>query len=163
MLVLAGFLVLDGLIGWRLPTGFLPEEDYGYAFLNVQLPPAASLERTEQVLKKIEQMLHQTEGVQAYNTIGGFSLLTRTSASYQGFFFIGLKPWHERTSDRLEAKSIVATINGGLSAKLPEAIAVAFMPPSIPGLGSAGGFSFWLQDRSGGSADFLAENLQKFS
>ena len=162
MLVLAGFLVLDGLIGWRLPTGFLPEEDYGYAFLNVQLPPAASLERTEQLLKKIEQILHETEGVQAYNTIGGFSLLTRTSASYQGFFFLGLKPWDERTSRRLEAKSIVATINRALSAHLPEVIAFAFMPPSIPGLGSAGGFSFWLQDRSGGSVEFLDQNLQKF-
>src|SRR6266404_3812129 len=151
MFVLAGFAIADGLIGWRLPTGFLPEEDYGYAFLNVQLPAAASLERTEQVLKKIEQMLHDTEGVQAYNTIGGFSLLTRTSASYQGFFFIGLKPWGERSPSRLEAKSIVGTINQALSAQLPEAIAFAFMPPSIPGLGSAGGFSFWLQDRSGGS------------
>ena len=162
MFVLAGFAIADGLIGWRLPTGFLPEEDYGYTFLNVQLPAAASLERTEQVLKKIEQMLHDTEGVQAYNTIGGFSLLTRTSASYQGFFFIGLKPWHERTSSRLEAKNIVATINRALSVQLPEAIAFAFMPPSIPGLGSAGGFSFWLQDRSGGSVELLAENLQKF-
>src|SRR5438094_1859809 len=107
-------------------------------------------------------MLHDTEGVQAYNTIGGFSLLTRTSASYQGFFFIGLKPWDERTSGRLEAKNIVATINRALSAQLPQAIAFAFMPPSIPGLGSAGGFSFWLQDRSGGSVEFLDQNLQKF-
>ena len=162
MLVLVGFAVLDGLVGWRLPTGFLPEEDYGYAFLNVQLPAAASLERTELVLKKVEQILEKTEGVQAYNTIGGFSLLTRTSASYQGFFFIGLEPWHERTSEQLEAKAIVATLNRALTADVPEAIAIAFMPPSIPGLGSAGGFSFWLQDRSGGSVEFLAENLQKF-
>jgi HAE1 family hydrophobic/amphiphilic exporter-1 len=79
-LLLVGFMVLDGFIGWRLPTGFLPEEDYGYVLLNVQLPAAASLERTNQVLTKIEGILGKTEGVQAYNTIGGFSLLTRTAA-----------------------------------------------------------------------------------
>src|SRR5207244_7565033 len=102
------------------------------------------------------------EGIQYYNTIGGFSLLSRTSASYQGFFFIGLKPWDERRSEQLEVHGIVKTLNGALAAQVPEAVAFAFMPPSIPGLGNAGGFSFWLQDRSGGSVEFLAENLQKF-
>ncbi len=98
MLILAGFAAADGLIGTRLPTGFLPEEDYGYAFLNVQLPPAASLSRTDEVLQTIERILGQTDGVQSYNTIGGFSLLTRTSATYQGFFFVAFKPWDERRS-----------------------------------------------------------------
>src|SRR6266480_4908388 len=79
MLILGGFYLVDGLIGRTLPTSFLPEEDYGYFFMNVQLPAAASLERTDQVLKKIEAILAKTEGVQYYNTIGGFSLLTRIS------------------------------------------------------------------------------------
>ncbi|MGH9840941.1 MAG: efflux RND transporter permease subunit, partial [Blastocatellia bacterium] len=162
VLIIAGFAAVDGLIGAKLPTSFLPEEDYGYTFLNVQLPAAASLARTDEVLKKVEGILARTEGVQSYNTIGGFSLLTRTSASYQGFFFIGLKPWHERTSKQLEAKAIVGALNGALATQVPEAIAFALMPPSIPGLGSAGGFSFWLQDRSGGSVEFLDRNLQKF-
>ena len=162
VLILAGVTLLDGLIGRHLPTGFLPEEDYGYAFLNVQLPPAASLERTDQVLKKVEGILAKTEGVQYYNTIGGFSLLTRISASYQGFFFLGFKPWHERTSKQLQARAIVDSLNRQLAAQIPEAVAFAFMPPSIPGLGNAGGFSFWLQDRSGGSVEFLDQNLQKF-
>jgi HAE1 family hydrophobic/amphiphilic exporter-1 len=161
-LLLVGFMVLDGFIGWRLPTGFLPEEDYGYVLLNVQLPAAASLERTDQVLTKIEGILGKTEGVQAYTTIGGFSLLTRTAASYQGFFFIGLTPWHERTSRQLAARAIVDTLNRALAAQVPEAVAFAFMPPSIPGLGSAGGFSLWLQDRSGGTVAFLDANVQKF-
>src|SRR5689334_3089259 len=86
ILLLAGFYLVDGLIGGKLPTSFLPEEDYGYFFMNVQLPAAASLARTDQVLQKIEGMLSTTEGVQDYNTISGFSLLTRISASYQGFF-----------------------------------------------------------------------------
>jgi len=149
LLILAGFAVADAFIGRRLPTSFLPEEDYGYLFLNVQLPPAASLGRTDQVLKKIEGILADTEGVRAYNTIGGFSLLTRTTASDQGFFFINLKPWDERKGPHLDARSILTTINGKLAARVPEAIAFAFMPPSIPGLGNAGGFSFWVQDRSG--------------
>lgn len=162
MLILAGFAAADGLIGTRLPTGFLPEEDYGYAFLNVQLPAAASLSRTDEVLQTIEGILGQTDGVQSYNTIGGFSLLTRTSASYQGFFFVSFKPWDERTESQLGARAIVDSLNRSLTAQVPEAVAFAFMPPSIPGLGNAGGFSFWLQDRSGGSVEFLDQNLQMF-
>jgi HAE1 family hydrophobic/amphiphilic exporter-1 len=162
MLVLAGFALVDGVLGRTLPSSFLPEEDYGYVFLNVQLPAAASLERTDQVLQKIEAILAKTDGVQYYNTIGGFSLLTRISASYQGFFFVALKPWDQRHSDQLKAQGIIQTLNKAMAEEVPEATAFSFMPPSIPGLGSSGGFSFWLQDRSGGSVDFLDQNLQKF-
>ena len=159
VLILLSFMLLDGLFGKHLPTGFLPEEDHGYAFLNVQLPAAASLSRTDQVLRKIEGILAQTEGVQYTTTVGGFSLLTRTSTSYQGFFFLGLKPWDER---KHTAQEIVGSINARLRGEVPDAIAFAFMPPAIPGLGNAGGFSFWLQDRGGGSVEFLDQNLQKF-
>ena len=162
VLILVAFIALDGLLGKRLPTSFLPEEDYGYAFLNVQLPEAASLSRTDEVLRKIEKIIVQNEGVQYTSTVGGFSLLTRTSASYQGFFFLGLKPWGERKSKQLQARAIVDSLNGQLMTQVPEAIAFALMPPAIPGLGNAGGFSFWLQDRSGGSVEFLDQNLQKF-
>jgi HAE1 family hydrophobic/amphiphilic exporter-1 len=162
LLILAAVAVVDALIGRRLPASFLPEEDYGYAYLNVQLPAAASLARTDQVLKKVEGILAKTEGVQSYVTVGGFSLLTRISASYQGFFFVAFTPWDERPSKQLSARAIVDRLNGTLAAQVPEATAFAFMPPSIPGLGNAGGFSFWLQDRSGGSVEFLDENLQKF-
>src|SRR6266850_124932 len=162
ILILAGFYIVDGFMGRKLPTSFLPEEDYGYFFMNVQLPAAASLARTDQVLKKIEGILGTTAGVQAYNTIGGFSLLTRISASYQGFFFVGLKPWDERTSPQVTARAIVDRLNKELAAQVPEAVALAFMPPAIPGLGNAGGFSLWLQDRSGGSVDFLDQHLQQF-
>jgi hydrophobic/amphiphilic exporter-1 (mainly G- bacteria), HAE1 family len=162
VLILVGFTLVDGLMSKTLPTSFLPEEDYGYAFLNVQLPAAASLERTDTVLKKIEGILGKTEGVQYYATIGGFSLLTRTSASYQGFFFLALKHWEEREAKELHASAIVQRVNGALASQVPEAIAFSFLPPSIPGLGNAGGFSLWLQDRSGGSVEFLDQNLQKF-
>lgn len=111
VLILGGFAALDAVLGRSLPSSFLPEEDYGYLFLNVQLPAAASLERTDHVSQKVEAILAKTDGVQYYNTIGGFSLLTRISASYQGFFFVALKPWDERKSDELQARAITATLN----------------------------------------------------
>jgi HAE1 family hydrophobic/amphiphilic exporter-1 len=159
VLILVGFAALDGLFANRLPTSFLPEEDYGFLFLNIQLPPAASLERTDQVSRKVEKILTESDGVQTYNTINGFSLLNRVSASYNGFFFVALKPWSER---KLTAQEILKNLNGRLASEVPEAITFAFSPPAIPGLGNSGGFSFWLQDRSGGSVDFLDQNLQKF-
>jgi HAE1 family hydrophobic/amphiphilic exporter-1 len=162
LLILAGVAAVDVVISRKLPASFLPEEDYGYAFLNVQLPAAASLARTDQVLKTVEGILGHTEGVRSYVTVGGFSLLTRISASYQGFFFVSFTPWEERRSKQVAARAIVDRLNGRLAAEVPEAVAFAFMPPSIPGLGNAGGFSLWLQDRSGGSVEFLDQNLQKF-
>jgi len=159
VLILAGFALVNGVFGRRLPTSFLPEEDYGFLFLNIQLPPAASLERTDEVSKKVEKILKQTEGVQYTTTINGFSLLNRVSASYNGFFFVSLQPWSER---KQTAQEIVKNVNLRLANEVPEAIAFLFSPPAIPGLGNSGGLSFWLQDRSGGSVEFLDQNLQKF-
>jgi HAE1 family hydrophobic/amphiphilic exporter-1 len=160
--VLAGFTLLAVLLGRRLPTSFVPEEDYGYLLLNVQLPPAASLERTDAVCRKIDQLLARTEGIANFNTIAGISLLSRVTAGNYGFYFIGLTPWSERDRPELGARQIVNRLNQQLRMIAPEATAFAVMPPSIPGLGTQGGFSFWLQDRSGGSIDFLNQNLQKF-
>jgi multidrug efflux pump len=159
VLILAGFAIADGLVGTKLPTSFLPEEDYGFLFLNFQLPPAASLERTDQVARKIETILKETDGVDSYTTIDGFSLLNRISVTSNGFFFIALRPWSER---KHTSEEILKTVNARFAGEVPEAIAFAFNSPAIPGLGNAGGFSFWLQDRSGGSVDLLDQNLQKF-
>jgi multidrug efflux pump len=159
--LLAAFVVAAAGLGLRLPTSFVPEEDYGYFLLNVQLPPAASLQRTDAVCRKVEAMLDKTEGISAYNAIVGFSLLTRVTAPNNGFYFVGLKPWGERR-EGLDARSIVNRLNGRFRREIPEAVAIAVMPPSIPGLGSQGGFSFWLQDRSGGTVANLDAALQKF-
>src|SRR3954451_1283747 len=159
--ILAGFAVLAGVLGQRLPTSFVPEEDYGYFLLNVQLPPAASLQRTDEVCRKVEGILSNTEGLGAYNAIVGFSLLTRVTAPNNGFYFVGLKPWAERHGD-LDARSIVNGLNATFRKEIPEAVVLAIMPPSIPGLGSQGGFSFWLQDRSGGTVEHLDQVLQAF-
>jgi hydrophobic/amphiphilic exporter-1 (mainly G- bacteria), HAE1 family len=162
VLILLGFAVASGLLGYRLPTSFLPTEDYGYMYVNVQLPPAASMERTDQALKKVEAILARTPGVQYYTTISGFSNLSRVSASYQGFFFIALKPWAERTTPQLQVQGIADTLNREMAAQVPEANCVAILPPAIPGLGNAGGFSMYIQDRSGGTPEFLDQNLQNF-
>jgi HAE1 family hydrophobic/amphiphilic exporter-1 len=160
--ILAGFAIFAGLLGRKLPSSFVPDEDQGYFFLNVQLPDAASLQRTDAVCRKIEKILGQTKGVQSYTTIGGFSLLAYVSATYNGFFFVSLDPWDERGARGMEAKDLIAKLNGRFRSEIPEATVFAFLPPPIPGLGAAGGFSFWLQDRSGGSVSYLDENLQKF-
>jgi HAE1 family hydrophobic/amphiphilic exporter-1 len=162
VLILAGFVLIDGVVGRKLPTSFLPEEDYGYFLLNAQLPPAASLARTDLVCQKIEKILARTEGVQYVSRVAGFSLLTRVASSYNGFFFVALKPWDQRRSNGLEARQILEKLNKELASDVPEANAFAFMPPAIPGLGASGGFSLWLQDRSGGSVDYLDQNLKKF-
>jgi HAE1 family hydrophobic/amphiphilic exporter-1 len=162
MLALACFMVLDAAVGRKLPTSFLPDEDYGFLFLNGQLPPAASLARTDAVARKIQAIVAGTPGVQHFTTIVGFSLLSRVSTTNSCFYFIALDPWDKRRSAGLESKAILASINRKLAQQVPEAVAFAFNPPPIPGLGNAGGFSLWLQDRSGGSVEFLDQNLQKF-
>jgi len=160
--ILAGFIAVDGLVGRKLPTSFIPEEDQGFLLANVQLPAAASLERTEAVTKKVEAILAKTEGVQAYSSIIGFSLLSRVSSTYNAFMFIQLKPWSQREGAALDALGILRSVNRALAAQVPEATAFAFSPPAIPGFGNAGGFSMWLQDRSGGSVDFLDQNVKAF-
>jgi HAE1 family hydrophobic/amphiphilic exporter-1 len=160
--ILAGFTVLAGGLGKKLPSGFVPDEDQGYFFLNVQLPDAASLQRTDVVARKVEAILARTEGIEYYNTVAGYSLLSSTSAPYTGFFFVSLKEWSKRTGKGLDAQSIAARLNQQFRAEVPEAQVIAFMPPAIPGLGTGSGFTFMLQDRSGASPEFLEQNLQKF-
>jgi hydrophobic/amphiphilic exporter-1 (mainly G- bacteria), HAE1 family len=162
VVILLVFAGLDALVGRKLPTSFLPDEDYGFLFMNVQLPPAASLERTDQVTRKIEGILKNIPGVQAYTTIDGFSLLTRVSTTNSAFYFVTFKPWDERSKQNLTYDKILANINQQLFGQVPEAVAFAFSPPAIPGFGSAGGFSLWVQDRSGGTVEELETNLNKF-
>ncbi len=103
------------MLGSRLPSSFLPEEDYGYFLMNIQLPPAASLDRTDAVARKVDDILKHTEGVVNFNTIVGFSLLTRVTASNNAFYFVQLKPWDERHAPALQARAIVDHLNGAVA------------------------------------------------
>ncbi len=146
----------------RLPTAFVPEEDQGYAFVQAQLPYAASLERTDEVAKKIENVLTNAPGVKYYTTVEGFSLLSQVQATYNVFFFVTLKPWHERKKADEQFGAIRTYLNRELG-KIPEATVFAFPPPSIPGIGTSGGFTFMLEDRSGSQGQsYLSTNLDKF-
>jgi HAE1 family hydrophobic/amphiphilic exporter-1 len=159
--LLAVIAVSAGLFGSRLPSGFLPEEDQGYVFLSLQLPDAASLERTDQACRKIEDFLSKTPGVQYTTSVIGFSLLSLVQNTYSAFFFVTFKPWSERTRPEEQYTAIKARINQFLST-LTDGIAFAFPPPAIPGVGTSGGFTFMLEDRSGKDVGFLAQNLRTF-
>ena len=149
------------VLGGRLPSGFLPQEDQGYLFLNVQLPDASSLQRTEEACAEIEAVLAKTPGVEGYNTIVGFSLLSNVQTTYNGFFFVTLKPWSERDPLGLTAAEIMRRVNARL-APYPNAFAFTFPPPAIPGIGSSGGITFMLEDRSGQDVAFLGEQTHIF-
>jgi hydrophobic/amphiphilic exporter-1 (mainly G- bacteria), HAE1 family len=163
MLLLVGISVLAVGMGRSLPTSFIPEEDQGYAFLQIQLPDAASLQRTDAVMRKVDDILAHMHGIQSFSGISGFSLLSNTSASYSGFYFLQLDPWEERPTTQLSANGLMQSLNQKLRAGIPEAIAFAFGPPAIPGLGTAGGFTFMLQDRSGGTVQQLWDTLDKLT
>ena len=149
------------LLGKKIPGGFLPEEDLGYVFAVIQLPNAASLQRTSEAGRQVEQIIMNTPGVENCTTVIGFNLLSLIQNTYSGFFFIKLKDWSERKSNEEKAPAIIAHLNRELS-QLPQGIALAFPPPAIQGIGTAGGVTFILEDRAGRDIGFLAENTRKF-
>jgi HAE1 family hydrophobic/amphiphilic exporter-1 len=149
------------LVGGRLPSGFLPTEDQGFFYLNIQLPDAASLQRTDAFTKEVEAVLKNTNGVQYYSTIVGSSLLTQTNATYSAFVFVALKPWGQRKTKETSIQAIMESVNARLD-RMPAGRAFAFSPPAISGVGTSGGFSFMLEDRVGRDVPYLAENTQRF-
>jgi HAE1 family hydrophobic/amphiphilic exporter-1 len=158
--LLIAFGAAAAMTGRALPTGFLPDEDQGFLYGNVQLPDAASLQRTDEAMKAIEKVLAETDGLQAYAVLSGFSLLTQSSSTNTGLLFISLKPWSER-GRKLTADVIVRRLNAALS-RLPEARAFVFPPPAILGIGTAGGFDAMIEDRSGGTPEDLARVSDRF-
>jgi HAE1 family hydrophobic/amphiphilic exporter-1 len=162
LVILAAIALVDGGLGKQLPSSFVPTEDYGYFFLNMQLPSAASLQRTDEVGRKMEAILAKTEGVRYVTNVEGFSLLNRISAPYFGFMYVALTPWDDRKEAHLEAGEILKRLNARFAKEIPEANVFGFLPSAIPGLGVSSGFSLWLQDRSGGDPDYLDKNLKAF-
>ena len=161
VVLLAIFGIAAGFFAHQVPSSFLPEEDQGYAYVSVQLPNGASLARTTAVVENVEKTIMNTPGVQYSTCFVGFSLLSFVRTSYNATFFVTFKPWDERTTRAQQFESLKANLNRELS-KLPEAVAFGFAPPAIPGVGTAGGFTFLLEDRSGSDIQFLAKNLNTF-
>ncbi len=161
LLLLAGVTGIAVMLGGKLPSGFVPDEDQGYTIIGVQLPDGASLQRTREVYAQVDAILAKQPGIKYYNGIAGFSFFTRTAASYTGTGFIAFAPWEERNAPDLTSDAIVQKLNGAFS-RIPEARVFVVGPPAIPGISAAGGFSMMLQDRTGNSYEFLAQNVGKF-
>jgi HAE1 family hydrophobic/amphiphilic exporter-1 len=161
LILLIGLGALAVWFGGKLPSGFLPDEDQGYVFAALQLPDAASLQRTEAAAEKVEQILKQTSGVAHVTTVAGFNMLSGVQNTYSAFFWVTLKEWAERKAPD-EQYGAIKTRIGSLLSRIPEGTAFVFPPPAIPGVGAAGGFTFILEDRSGKDVQFLTTNMQTF-
>ncbi|HEY1806202.1 MAG TPA: efflux RND transporter permease subunit [Terracidiphilus sp.] len=148
MLGLALIAVLAVFLGASLPGGFLPTEDQGYMFLALQLPDSASAQRTDAAEQKITDALLKTPGIEGVIAVNNFSLLTQVQSTNAGFFFVNLKPWAARKSKDEQLQYLQASIQKQLAGN-PDGIAFAFPPPSIPGIGTSGGVTMILEDRSG--------------
>src|SRR5256712_4487175 len=161
ILLLLVAAAVSGLLGIRLPGGFVPEEDQGYFYVNAQLPLAASLERTAGGMDKLDAILKDTPRVKYYTGVGGFSLLSAPVTTYNGFYFVSLAPWDQRNEKGLTADVIIRDLNRPLAGG-PPAPAFRFGPPAGPGLGPARGATFMLEGGGGQGPAFLAQSTAKF-
>jgi HAE1 family hydrophobic/amphiphilic exporter-1 len=161
LVLLAGVTVGALFVGRQLPSSFLPEEDQGYFYINVQLPNAASFGRTDAFCRHVEEVLSGDPDIRYYTTVLGFSILSQAQTTYNALFFVSLKPWNEREGKSGHSAAVRARINRALQ-QMPEAVAAAFSPPAIPGVGTSGGFTFILEDRAGNDPSFLTTNLDVF-
>ncbi len=159
VILLIGISTSAGFLGKILPTGFVPEEDQGYFMMSVQLPDAASLERTDKVTQKVETYLKSIPEIRSYNVINGINVFTFAYNTNYATIFFQLQPWEEREKT---AKDIVRQLNKLMMVHVTEATCIAFEPPPIPGLGTGSGFSMVLQDKSGGTPQFLDAQTKKF-
>jgi HAE1 family hydrophobic/amphiphilic exporter-1 len=141
-----------------VPGGFIPEEDQGYLFVNMQLPSASSLQRSDKIAEEVEAIMATFDEIEYVTNVTGYSMLTGAYSTSDGFIFVSLKDWKERDKT---AKEVARALNMRFFG-IPGAQVIAFGPPAIPGLGSGSGFTMMLQDRSGNSPEYLAEQAMKF-
>ncbi|PYY23921.1 MAG: hydrophobe/amphiphile efflux-1 family RND transporter [Acidobacteria bacterium] len=160
--LLLGLLTVGAMFfGKKTPKSFLPDEDQGYIYAGLQLPDASSLQRSSEAAKEVEKALMETPGVEYVSSVMGYSMLSGVNATYSSFFFVSLKPWEERKTPETSYDGIKAHLQSVLS-KVSSGIAFSFPPPAIPGVGTSGGATFLLEDRSGSGVDFLAKNAKQF-
>ncbi|MEP6571836.1 MAG: efflux RND transporter permease subunit, partial [Gemmatimonadota bacterium] len=160
---IAAFIILLGLTGllWsRVPTAFIPTEDKGYFAIAMQLPDAASLQRTQEVVKQVEGFLKAEKSVRNVVAFAGLDVLTRTNQTNSATIFINLAPWEQRGGDE-SIDAITGRINRKLFG-LKEAVGFAFNLPEIPGLGATSGVEVNLQNRAGKDVRDFAQTVQAF-
>jgi hydrophobe/amphiphile efflux-1 (HAE1) family protein len=162
--ILLGVLIVGLFLLFRLvPAGFVPEEDQGYVLAALILPDSASLQRTNEVMREVEEIIRGVSAVKNATSIAGFSMLTATNQSNMGFVFIQLKDWDDRSDVEDHARNVVRRLNTSFAKNIQGGIAFAFGPPAIPGLGTGSGFSMMIQDKSGSEPTYLAEQVQRFA
>jgi HAE1 family hydrophobic/amphiphilic exporter-1 len=162
VVILLASCAVGFLLGDRLPVSFLPEEDQGYMMASLQLPYAASSSRTSEAARQVEDTLMHTPGVSKVSSILGFNLLSGTQSTYNAFFFIDFKDWDDR-KNKLEQYEAIRNSILTLPAQVRNGIAFGIVPSAIPGIGTAGGVNFVLEDRSGSlDTEYLATNTDRF-
>jgi len=161
MILLVAVVAGIWIMGKFVPGGFIPDEDKGYLLVAVELPEGASLQRTDEVLKQVEAIVVNTQGVRSAMGIAGFNALNALNFPNAAMMFVGLDPWEERKAPELQAKALAHQWNQQFHA-IPGARVFAFGPPPLPGYGSVSGFTMQLQDRSGGSIAHLADTVRQF-
>ena len=162
IVVLVGIAGMAGYLGTHLAGGFLPTEDQGYLFVALQLPQASSLKRTSDASKSVEDALTKVPGVESVTSVLGFSLLSGVQSTYNAFFFVSLKDWSQRKSKDQQFTAIQGNVAKALGG-VKQGLAFSFPPPSIPGVGSSGGVTMILEDRTGkNDPAFLTQNVDKF-
>ena len=162
-LVLLVYVGLIGLTGWqftRAPTGFIPQQDQGYLITVIQLPPGASLARTDAVVRRAAEVILETEGVVHVVPFAGFDGATFTNAPNAGAIFSALAPFEERAASGRSADAMLADLNARLST-IQEAFIISIAPPPVRGIGTSGGFKMMVQDRRGRGLEALEAASQE--
>ena len=162
-LILLAVLIAGIVLLFRIvPSGFVPEEDQGYILATMIMPDASSLQRTDQVLAQLEDIVAEIDAVQNSTAIAGYNIVTSTLQPNAAMLFIQLKDWDERPDPEDHANEVVRRLNTAFATRITGGVAFAFGPPAIPGLGTGSGFSLMLQDRGGNTPDYLFEQAIKF-
>ena len=165
MLSLLCFGAILGVIGYlfvKTPTSLVPNEDQGYVIALAYLPDGASLERTVDVDRKIEEIAMKHPGVDHVVSLTGFSLLESLHRTTVGTNFIVLKDWNERKKKGLQAKEIIQDLNKIYLNEIQDSLVLTVNPPAIQGLGTVGGLEFWLENRGDGGNPALEQALKDF-
>jgi hydrophobic/amphiphilic exporter-1 (mainly G- bacteria), HAE1 family len=159
VLILSVVIVCAGLLGGRLPGGFVPDEDQGYFIMNVQLPPSSSLQRTNEVCLQVEDIMRRYESIEFVTPIVGFNFITGAYQSNMATYFVMAKEWKDRDQT---VEQIIAELNKTFAKEITSGTALAFGPPPIPGLGTGAGFSMFIQDRVGNTTEYLQQQTNAF-
>jgi HAE1 family hydrophobic/amphiphilic exporter-1 len=162
LVIYAGLIGLTGYQFGRAPTGFIPDQDLGYLITIIQLPPGASLSRTDAVVRRVIDIMNATPGVQHSVAFSGFDAASFTNASNSGAIFTGMTPFDLRHTQGLSATVVMNSLRQRLFS-IQDAFILTIMPPPVAGIGTAGGFKMMLQDRQGVGPEALEAAAQELA